>query len=1512
MKTVGRRTQMAISLAGLLAGGHQAWAQAGDGGAQQLIQQGSYWHAHGRDDLAQDAWNRLLLVDPAQPDALLGLGEIAINRGDADTARQRLQQLQRIHPGAAQTAQLRLDVGGNDSALSSARMSAARGDYAQAIASYRRFFGGPTPPANLALEYYQVLAGAPGEAWAQAVAGLRSLQQGQPDNAATALALARVLTYREPSRREGIDRLAEWSARHGHPDEARAPWRQALLWLGSWQGDDADRFHRYMTIYPTDHLVLEQSERLRKQSAQAGDAHAGVELAAAFHLLDQHRSVQAQAAFSQLLRQHPGDSQAMGGLGTALLQQEQFESARRWLQKAAAASPRWRGPLESADYWSALRQAQALVPQHPEQALAGLRQLTRQQPSNPAGWVALGQLLLAQGDTDGAADACQRALKLDPANPGARQALIQVYIRQGHAGQATKLFGQLNADQQKRMGGLDRLQAEEARQQAASAVAGGDMVAARDLLQKGLDADPGNVWLNLDLARLYLHADRPVDARTVMDRLLLRAPDSVDAIYASALLSADEGDWAAVYASLRRMAPDQRSDEAAALLRRAAIRLEIARAVALARQGRFAEARQTLMQLEPGVSTGPGDLLAAVATGYADIGDTARASQLATRLLESGQPQPSVELRLQYASVLLSARQDAPLLLVLRQLQSAPMDAAQAQQYADLREGYALRQVELYRQMGNLEQAYAVLSPLLQHDGQAVKPLQALARLYVSAGKSDDALQIYRRVLQLQPDDVDTLLAAAGAAEQIHDYAAASGFVDAALSQTPHSPRVLADAARLYRARGDSRRAAAYFRQALDEQAQALADSQAGMALPALAAPAAAPAAGMNPFAGITGSGEEPEAGDGLPLPALASAAASLRTASDSSQQIAADAGMASVPAAAGGYDVQATDTVAGASVPAAMNSSALAASVRAGGGADGFGADRRLPGQGLLAAADRHLHRLSPVNGDDSREDLVAELQSVQADASDSLSAGMVYRNRNGSGGLGKLDDLELPLQGRFSVGQGRITASITPTLLDAGTASTSYDSASQFGGGPAAALDGAIAANATAVSGLLDSTLFQGLLTQGNGNATRNLIYQTALSNGEYQTLFNQTDYSASYADRTAAAMSALFNLPLASYMLNNDLSATPLKTIAQQILANSSYSGALSSAQLATLQSLAGSALGALTPTQFAARLQSMSAAGAGARRLGPQDARGAGVGAAYDLGGLHFDVGSTPLGFPESRLVGGLAYHGQIGEDVNFTVQGSRRAVSDSLLSFAGVEDPRTGQRWGGVTANGGRFQIGRDNGAAGFYGYGSYAVLVGTHVQQNNRGEAGGGAYLHLISGPDQSLTAGLNVTYMQYSHNLQGFTYGQGGYFSPQRYVNIGVPIHWSGRKGAWNWMLDASIGVQSFHQNASNYFPTDPALQAQAYQAASIASTLGLASYTDPVYRAQSKTGLGYNLDGAVEYQVAPKLYLGGRIELNNASNYQQLSSGLYLRYQFDDFGGTVKPQPTPLLSPYSPAAGE
>ncbi|AVY67867.1 hypothetical protein NZ30_16520 [Xanthomonas translucens pv. undulosa] len=110
--------------------------------------------------------------------------------------------------------------------------------------------------------------------------------------------------------------------------------------------------------------------------------------------------------------------------------------------------------------------------------------------------------------------------------------------------------------------------------------------------------------------------------------------------------------------------------------------------------------------------------------------------------------------------------------------------------------------------------------------------------------------------------------------------------------------------------------------------------------------------------------------------------------------------------------------------------------------------------------------------------------------------------------------------------------------------------------------------------------------------------------------------------------------------------------------------------------------------------------------------------------------------------------------------------------------------------------------------------------------------------------------------------NLSGHTYGQGGYFSPQDYVDLGFPVHWSGRSAGRkvNWSVDASVGVQHFRSDDSTYFPTSAQLQQDAYAAASLAALLGLVdSYTAPVYAGQSKTGVSYNLAGAAGWQLAP-----------------------------------------------------
>src|SRR5690606_28809186 len=139
-----------------------------------------------------------------------------------------------------------------------------------------------------------------------------------------------------------------------------------------------------------------------------------------------------------------------------------------------------------------------------------------------------------------------------------------------------------------------------------------------------------------------------------------------------------------------------------------------------------------------------------------------------------------------------------------------------------------------------------------------------------------------------------------------------------------------------------------------------------------------------------------------------------------------------------------------------------------------------------------------------------------LRADSSSALAAGAAYRSRDGEAGLGQLADLQVPLEARFGIGDGKLQIAVTPTVLDAGRADAAYASASRFGAGPQLALSGALAADRAPVDDLVGSSLYQALLTNGATTATRNLIYERALDNGRYQELFNQTDATLTAAER------------------------------------------------------------------------------------------------------------------------------------------------------------------------------------------------------------------------------------------------------------------------------------------------------------------------------------------------------------------------------------------------------------
>lgn len=116
---------------------------------------------------------------------------------------------------------------------------------------------------------------------------------------------------------------------------------------------------------------------------------------------------------------------------------------------------------------------------------------------------------------------------------------------------------------------------------------------------------------------------------------------------------------------------------------------------------------------------------------------------------------------------------------------------------------------------------------------------------------------------------------------------------------------------------------------------------------------------------------------------------------------------------------------------------------------------------------------------------------------------------------------------------------------------------------------------------------------------------------------------------------------------------------------------------------------------------------------------------------------------------------------------------------------------------------------------------------------------------------------------MDYSKNLSYFTYGQGGYFSPQNYVSVSLPVSLTEKYDNWTMKLGGSVGYQSYSQDKSAYFPTNSEWQ----QTLETAVSNGFAK--EAYYSATSKSGIGYTLRAGADYKVNKQMTLGARLAM-------------------------------------------
>ena len=275
----------------------------------------------------------------------------------------------------------------------------------------------------------------------------------------------------------------------------------------------------------------------------------------------------------------------------------------------------------------------------------------------------------------------------------------------------------------------------------------------------------------------------------------------------------------------------------------------------------------------------------------------------------------------------------------------------------------------------------------------------------------------------------------------------------------------------------------------------------------------------------------------------------------------------------------------------------------------------------------------------------------------------------------------------------------------------------------------------------------------------------------------------------------------------------------------------------------------------------------------------------------------DIGVTPLGFPITNIVGGVLKKGDIGA-FSYSVDASRRALMGSVLSYAGARDPRTGAAFGGVLANGVRFGLSRDSGGA----FGAWSALglhrlTGTAVQANNRMQLMGGGYWRIINEDDRVLSLGMNAMLWRSSENAGEYTLGHGGYYSPQRFASVSLPLTFSARSARLSYTVRAALSSSRSSTAAADYFPTRPDLQTQAL-------ALAAGNGIDPRYGASTGHGVGRSLSAAIEYQMNPKLFVGGRFEIDRSSDYAPNRLLFYFRYNLDRSSARlVSLPPEPLL---------
>lgn len=835
-----------------------AAATAQESAEQVLLDKASYWRLKDRPDLAADALNQLLEINPNDPDALFQYGELSIQQNKPADAQKYLARLQQAAPNDPRIADLQAAIrtgriGPSD--LSDARRLAKEGKLDEAVKKYQEVFKGP-PPSNYGIEYYMTLAGTP-EGWDQARQGLEKLLREMPNDPQLKLSLAQLYTYREPTRMQGIAMLAQLSKNPVVGASAAAAWKQTLTWLGG-SPEAKQALQQYLAQYPKDADIQQLLNDIKSQPASTGAAAAQSQ---AYIDLKKGNLVSAERLFAADLKADPNDPQALAGLGLVRLRQQRFGEARDLLGRALKAAPDQRKDLapayDSAVFWARVNEAKRLAAAKNYAAARAILAplLAHPRPDQWGAIMVLADIETRMGQPAAAEASYREVLRFHPGNPDATMGLANALRAQNKTAELDRLAGRMSPAERARLqkataggtGGGN--EAEKLRNEAKAASANGDTAGAAAKFQAAIAADPKDPWIRLDYARFLAGQNEMPQAYAAVEPAA--SGNSPTSVLVAAMFDVQQDHWVEALDLINGIPPAQRTSDIKNFRDRIYVRGTIEQAKRMAAAGDTAGARNLLVRLydDPQVTTD--EKREAPFVILKDLHDAPTALQVTHDAYVKGGPN-SVKAGADYAMLLLTegGHDDEVAQIMTKINASGLVSDANREDLAPIKIALAVRQADKLRERGDYADAWDQISPFLNDNPDNTDLLLSAGRIYASSGRAKQAMEYFQKAYDQDSDNMSVLRGVIQGAILAHQYSQADDYIKKGMQVDPQNPWLFYLKAQVAQARGHNGEAIEALRQARSLNLQK--GAEAGAAVPA---GAAAPPAGTetpslppNPF----------------------------------------------------------------------------------------------------------------------------------------------------------------------------------------------------------------------------------------------------------------------------------------------------------------------------------------------------------------------------------------------------------------------------------------------------------------------------------------------------------------------------------------------------------------------------------------------------------------------------------------------------------------------------------------